>query len=72
MIDSDGLLDRALKSAGLRIRGEADTLLRLRRRLIYERTKDPRFAPIILKLKPDSLEIHNSSAALQPLEEIFR
>ena len=65
------LLNRALSSRGLRLRGEAQALRRFRRKLMYERSKDSAFSELVFRLRDSQLEIINQGRDLGELEELF-
>lgn len=70
-LDAKALLSMALKS-NLRLRGDPDTLRRLRRRLNHLRAANrAAFGPLIFKLKGASLQIINSTKPLTDIEELF-
>jgi hypothetical protein len=63
------LLQRATAGRGLRLRGEAETLRRFRRKLMYERQKDSTFSGLVFRLRGDELQILNSGQVLGELED---
>lgn len=76
MIDPKLLLPRALSSpsGGIRCRGTAEQLKKLRGQLSHLRRKDSRFSFLLFRFSTKDetyLEIINTRVAMKELEEIF-